>query len=152
MWEKIPAGARIFNHESRRRREPYFIPKLASTIAAAVRGDAIIAEFHTLDFYCDWGSAREYVSLATDVAERAIGQDFVLARGETVYARELVQTAFTARGLDYREHLWEKIPAGARKGVPYKVSVRKLERYLGRSPETSIEELLAELVTQRLQR
>ena len=45
-----------FNHDSPRRPDSYFLPRLAARIAAQLRRDGSGPDVATLDFWCDWGS------------------------------------------------------------------------------------------------
>ena len=90
-----------------------------------------------MDFACDWGDAREYMEIAADIAERALGQDFILAAGKTWTGRELVRQLFARHGLVYTDHITETAPgSGAQK--PYQASIAKLQEKLGRAPSRSI--------------
>lgn len=136
----------LANHESPRRPADFFIPKLARCLASAAAEPAssLPATFHTLDFHCDWGSAEEYADLVVEMLEQAPGQDFVLGTGRTVLARELVQAVFAARGLDSANHVREAHVTA--QGARYQVVNEKLRRVLGRQPERTIEDVIAEIV------
>jgi len=123
----------LFNHESERRPRNFFMPTLACALHRALsHGDARV-EIETLQFYCDWGSAEEYMDIAADIAERALGNDVILATGRTWSAAELAQAVFSRHGLDYRKHLVERAAAQL-PAQRFKVSVDRLSGLLGRIP------------------
>jgi GDPmannose 4,6-dehydratase len=139
----------LFNHESPRRPEGYFVPAIVRAIAAARRVRRERANLHTLSFRMDWGSASELMDIAVDIAERAPATDFVLASGRTWDAREAVDAAFRQYGLDYRDHLWE---AAARcdPGPDFKVSLARLERAIGRVPTRDFLAVVREMLEETL--
>jgi GDPmannose 4,6-dehydratase len=80
-----------FNHDSPRRGETYFLPRLAAQIAASLRGEASPPAVASLDFWCDWGSSREFMELTADLMELDSPQDVVIATGRPVHAAELAR-------------------------------------------------------------
>jgi GDPmannose 4,6-dehydratase len=80
-----------FNHDSPRRAETYFLPRLVAQIAASLRKDESSPRVATLDFWCDWGSSREFMELTVDLLERDMPQDVVIATGHPVYAADLAR-------------------------------------------------------------
>jgi GDPmannose 4,6-dehydratase len=138
----------LFNHESERRAASFFIPTLVSALHGALIDKDHRVEVATLRFYCDWGSAEEYMDIAIDVAERAPGQDLIIATGHTRSGESLAKELFARHGLDHRAHVIERrVPNEAAR--PFRASVDKLAAVLGRTPAVGIvevcEKLLAEL-------
>jgi GDPmannose 4,6-dehydratase len=123
----------LFNHETERRPPSFFMPTLACALRRALSDSDSRAEIETLQFFCDWGSAEEYMDIAADIAERALGNDVILATGRTWSAAELAQAVFSRHGLDYRKHLIERtaVPEPQR---PFRVSVERLASLIGRVP------------------
>ena len=80
-----------FNHDSPRRAETYFLPRLAAHIAASLRNDGLSPGIATLDFWCDWGSSREFMELTADLLEVDTPHDVVIATGRPVYAADLAR-------------------------------------------------------------
>jgi GDPmannose 4,6-dehydratase len=124
----------LFNHESERRGPNFFMPTLVRTLNCALSGSKTPTEVETLQFYCDWGSAEEYMDIVVDVAERALGNDIIVASGHTWWAADLAQEIFARHGLDHYRHLVERKDAPER-SQPYSVSVERLDRLIGRVPE-----------------
>ena len=128
-----------FPHESDLRPSDFFIAKLASTLADALAGRAGKTTFFGLDFYGDWGLAEEYMDICIDVAERAIGQDFLLAAGKSWYARDLARAVFEKCGLRYEDY----IETGVSSSSDYfLVSTQKLADAIGRVPQQSVLDLI----------
>jgi len=80
-----------FNHDSPRRVGTYFLPRLVAQIAASLHDDGSSPRVATLDFWCDWGSSREYMELTADLLERDSPRDVVIATGCPVYAADLAR-------------------------------------------------------------
>lgn len=127
----------LFNHDSERRPAEFFLPRVLATLTRALRDPAWQETVATLDFWCDWGCAEEYMDIAIDVAERAPGQDFVLASGRTWHGREAVDALFRRHGLDYRRHVAERL-APASPGALFQVSTARLRAAIGRAPERGV--------------
>ncbi len=131
----------LFNHESDRRPPEFFLPKLARCLGAARRGEPVRETFTTLDFHGDWGSADEYMGIVAALAERAPGEDFVLATGHTVHARQLVERLFSAVGAS-ADGL---APApGGLPPTPFQADIGKL-RSIGLEPRVLVEALVEAL-------
>ena len=58
-----------------------------------------------LDACRDWGFAGDYVQAMWLMLQQERPGDYVVATGETHSVRELVELAFAATGLDWREHV-----------------------------------------------
>jgi GDPmannose 4,6-dehydratase len=135
------SAVHLFNHESRLRAETFFIPRLVEALRSAL-ADRASSRLKTLDFYCDWGSAEEYMGIALQSLEVAPREDYVLASGRTLLARTLADTLFGSHGLDYRDFVETEDPPG--RNEPYFVSVEKCKRLVGRAPVVTIEEVCEE--------
>lgn len=131
----------LFNHESEWRPGHFFIPRMLDCLASAVRDSFHVSQINTLDFYCDWGSAEEYMSIVIDMLERAPGEDFVLASGTCTFARKLVEELFSNYGLNYRQHLAERIVDGSSKPKKYQINLDKLDQRVCRIPRVGIYEV-----------
>lgn len=135
----------LFNHESKFRQKSYFIPRVVDGLNAALRKAQHALVVATLEFRCDWGAADEYMDIAVDISEKAIGRDFVIATGKTLVGRQFVQTLFDAHGLDYRSFIQESLS-----GVPlppdFRADVRGLELAIGRRPVRSIYDVCDEML------
>jgi GDPmannose 4,6-dehydratase len=100
-----------------------------------------VTPVNTLDFYCDWGSAEEYMSIMIKMVERAPAKDFVVARGVCLYARDFVKSLFARYGLNYKDHIRERDLPFESQEKPYTVILEKLRKYLDLTPVISIDEV-----------
>ena len=131
----------LFNHESDRRPREYFIPIVLEILRKSMVDPTFQNGVNTLQFYCDWGSAEEYMDIAIDIAEKSPGEDFVFGSGNTWWAEKFVEALFYRHGLDYRNHIIEKnkSSAASRDSSPtYHVDTMKLRTLLGRAPHIDI--------------
>ena len=80
-----------FNHDSPRRPDNYFLPRLTTQIVASLRGNLAVPCVKALDFWCDWGSSREFMELTADLMELDVPRDVVIATGQPVYAGDLAR-------------------------------------------------------------
>jgi GDPmannose 4,6-dehydratase len=96
---------------------------------------------NTLDFFCDWGSAAEYMELMSEMAEAAPGEDLIIATGKTWHARHFAEQLFARHGVDYRRHIEERQPKTDPPAVDFCASTAKLARILGKVPRQSILEV-----------
>lgn len=126
-----------FNHESPRRGGDYFISKIVATLEKSLLDSNFKSEIYTLDFWCDWGDAEEYMSICGDIAIRGISQNFVLATGTTLWARDFVEKLFSLYSLNYTDHFLE-LNTQSNKNIPWIVDLSGLERVVGIRPCRSI--------------
>jgi GDPmannose 4,6-dehydratase len=147
--EKYGVSASViwtFNHESPRRGSDYFIPNVVGALAQALQGIESSVTLESLDFWCDWGSAREFMGLIVDLAECDISDDFILATGRPVWARDLVETLFSKFNLNYKDHITVRIQERLREGPDQRADLTKLLACLGRSPVEKIEDVCFDIL------
>jgi GDPmannose 4,6-dehydratase len=137
----------LFNHESVRRDPSFFIPRVAEALANALSGKGGKTSLYTLDFACDWGDAREYMDIAADIGERGLGQDYVLATGKTWMGRDMVDALFRQYGLNHADHI-ATIASGPAPDL-YRASNSRLQGVLGRAPERSVLDVIADMLRER---
>ena len=123
----------LFNHESARRPPEFFVPTLARGLAASLSDSKHRFALKTLDFLADWSAAAELMDIAVDICERAPADDFVLASGVTIHAREAVKQIFAHRGLDFARHVDETLPPQPAQPW-FQVSLDHLFKKIGRRP------------------
>lgn len=126
-----------FNHESDRRGEEYFIPRIVNCLASAIENPDHSEEIFTLNFYADWSDVSELMGIAIIVGDICPHEDFIFASGETTYARALVKSLFAKFGLDYRNHMMEK-NADNKIDVEWRADISKMEELLGCRPRIPI--------------
>jgi GDPmannose 4,6-dehydratase len=88
-----------FNHDSPRRPDNYFLPRLAARFAAESRHEKTAPDVASLDFWCDWGSSREFMELTADLLRQDTPRDVVIATGRPVYAADLALTLAAELGV-----------------------------------------------------
>jgi GDPmannose 4,6-dehydratase len=94
-----------FNHESPRRGMEFVTRKVTHQVARIKCGLANKLAMGNLDAKRDWGFAGDYVYAMWLILQQAEPEDFVLATGETHSIRELLEVAFAAAGLDWKQHV-----------------------------------------------
>jgi len=127
----------MFNHESIRRGEEYFIPRIVNCLASAIENPDHSEEIFTLNFYADWSDVSELMDIAIIAGDICPHEDFIFASGETTSARALVKSLFANFGLDYRNHVTEK-NRGEFAVAGWRADISKMNRMLERKPTLSI--------------
>jgi GDPmannose 4,6-dehydratase len=126
-----------FNHESERRGEEYFIPRIVNCLASAIENSEHSEEIFTLNFHTDWSDVAELMDISIIASDICSHEDFIFASGETTFSRDLVKSLFAKFGLDYRNHIIEKNPEEVTV-VEWQADISKMSRMLGCQPRTSI--------------
>lgn len=88
----------LFNHEGPTRGETFVTRKITRAVAAIEKGLQKTLYLGNLDAKRDWGHARDYVEGMWRIAQHNVGDDWVLATGETHAVREFVERAFAETG------------------------------------------------------
>ena len=95
----------LFNHESPRRGLEFVTRKVTDAAARIKLGLADSLTLGNLDAHRDWGYAGDYVRAMYLMLQQKRADDFVIATGKSHSVRELVETAFTHVGLDWRKYV-----------------------------------------------
>ncbi|MGH7429736.1 MAG: GDP-mannose 4,6-dehydratase [Candidatus Methylomirabilaceae bacterium] len=95
----------LFNHESPRRGKEFVTRKITDGVARIATGLATELRLGNLEARRDWGFARDYVEAMWLMLQQDAPDDYVVATGETHSVRELVEIAFAAADLDWREYV-----------------------------------------------
>ncbi len=95
----------LFNHESPLRGEEFVTRKVTRAAARIKHGLQHELRIGNLDARRDWGHAREYVDAMHRMLQQETPDDYVIATGESHSVGELVEHAFAAVDLDWREHV-----------------------------------------------
>jgi GDPmannose 4,6-dehydratase len=106
-----------------------------------------------LDAKRDWGHARDYVKAMWLMLQQNTPGDYVVATGRTTSVREFCSLAFAHVGLRMEDH----VVVDERYLRPAEVDVlrgdaTRARQKLGWEPETSLEQLVAEMVETDLMR
>jgi len=143
----------LFNHESPLRGPEFVTRKITLAVARIKKGAQKELRLGNLDAKRDWGFAKEYVEGMHLMLQQDVPDDFVLATGATHTVEEFVEAAFSAAGLQWRDHVVID-PAFVR---PAEVdlllgSPAKARAKLGWEPRTTFTELVALMVEADLAR
>jgi GDPmannose 4,6-dehydratase len=95
----------LFNHESPRRGAEFVSRKVSLGVAKIKLGYQRQLRLGTLTARRDWGFAGDYVRAMHLMLVRDEPEDFVVGTGVTHSVGELVDRAFSAAGLDWRDHV-----------------------------------------------
>ncbi|MFT8488930.1 MAG: GDP-mannose 4,6-dehydratase [Gluconobacter oxydans] len=143
----------LFNHESPLRGIEFVTRKVTDGVARIKLGLAKELALGNLDATRDWGHARDYVRAMYLMLQQEVPDDYVIATGRTTSIRDLCRIAFSSVGLNYEDHVVTN-PAFLR---PAEVEVllgdaSKAKKTLGWEPETTLEEMITEMVEADLAR
>jgi GDPmannose 4,6-dehydratase len=145
---KLHASSGIaYNHESPRRPAEFVTRKITRGAAAIKLGLVSKLELGDLSATRDWGHSRDFVQAMWLMLQQDEADDYVIATGVSRTVRELVETAFACVGLDPDEHVTVN-PDLVRPAepVPLVGDATKAKERLGWQPQTSFEDLIAEMV------
>ncbi|ADP71677.1 GDP-mannose 4,6-dehydratase [Rhodomicrobium vannielii ATCC 17100] len=143
----------LFNHESPLRGIEFVTRKITDGVARIKLGKAKTLALGNLDAKRDWGHARDYVKAMWLMLQQDKPDDYVVATGRTETVREFCRLAFGHVGLNYEDH----VVVDSRFMRPAEVDVllgdsSKARKFLGWAPETTLEQLAAEMVEADLKR
>ncbi len=132
-----------FNHDSPRRPDSYFLPRLAARIATQLEQKGAAPDVATLDFWCDWGSSREFAEMTVELLQADEPHDVIMATGQPVYAAALAAELAAAVGL--------AVPAANNVSgePPFRADVTKLRDLLGRAPRMRAFDVAAWILLER---
>jgi GDPmannose 4,6-dehydratase len=137
----------LFNHESPLRGIEFVTRKVTDGAARIKLGLAKDLPMGNLAPKRDWGHARDYVKAMHLMLQQEVADDYVVATGRTTSIRDMCALAFRHVGLNYEDHV-KVDPAFMR---PAEVDVllgnpAKAQTKLGWKAETSLEDMIAEMV------
>jgi len=95
----------MFNHESPRRGFEFVSRKITAAVAKIAAGKESKLPLGNLQARRDWGHAREYVEAMWLMLQQDRPDDYVVATGESHSVQEFAEVAFSAAGLDWRDHV-----------------------------------------------
>jgi GDPmannose 4,6-dehydratase len=95
----------LFNHESPRRGLEFVTRKVSHGVARIKLGRTRTLVLGNLDARRDWGFAGDYVLAMWSMLQQDKPSDYVVATGISHSVRDLVETAFSHVGLDWRDHV-----------------------------------------------
>jgi GDPmannose 4,6-dehydratase len=95
----------LFNHESPRRGLEFVTRKVTDGVARIVAGKATELRMGNLDARRDWGFAGDYVDAMWRMLQQQEPKDYVIGTGQTHSVQDLVETAFSHAGLDWKKYV-----------------------------------------------
>jgi GDPmannose 4,6-dehydratase len=95
----------LFNHESPRRGREFVTRKITDGVARIRHGLANELRLGNLEARRDWGFAGDYVEAMWLMLQQDLPDDYVIATGEIHSVRELLEIAFSAVGLNWKEYV-----------------------------------------------
>ena len=104
-YDMFAVSGILFNHESPRRGLEFVTRKVSDGVARIQAGLAETLPLGNLDARRDWGFAGDYVRAIWSMLQQDRADDYVIATGASHSVRDLVETAFSHAGLDWREHV-----------------------------------------------
>jgi GDPmannose 4,6-dehydratase len=143
----------LFNHESPLRGAEFVTRKVTDTVARIKLGLAGELRLGNIDARRDWGHARDHVRAMWLMLQQATPDDYVIATGRSVTVRAMCEIAFDYVGLKLEDYLvvdpalWRPAEVEVLRGDP-----SKAERALGWTAETTLEEMICEMVDADLAR
>jgi GDPmannose 4,6-dehydratase len=143
----------LYPHESPRRGEQFVTRQVCRAAVAIKLGRQKELLLGDLNALRDWGDARDYVLGMHLALQHSTPEDFVFATGELHSVQELVETAFEAVGLDWKQHV--KHDPNYVRSVDQRRMVgnaAKAQRLLGWRPRASFKELVGEMVGAEMSR
>jgi len=160
----------MFNHESPRR-SPDFVTRKVSLAVASIKlglkgnripvgqgGKPVInkdgkLELGNMDAKRDWGFAGDYVEAMWLILQHTEPDDFVVSTGEIRTVTDLCDSAFSAVGLNWKDHIvinpeWVRPTETG----PLVGDYSKIKKILGWKPKTEFKQLIEMMVTSDLAR
>jgi GDPmannose 4,6-dehydratase len=143
----------LFNHESPLRGIEFVTRKVTDGVARIKLGLAQELRLGNLSAARDWGHARDYVRAMWLMLQQDKPDDYVISTGRTTTIKDLCALAFGHAGLDPAQY----IKTSDSLMRPAEVDVllgdsSKARQALGWRPETSLEDMVAEMVEADLAR
>jgi GDPmannose 4,6-dehydratase len=143
----------LFNHESPLRGIEFVTRKISDGVAKIKLGLQKGLVLGNLEAKRDWGHARDYVKAMWQMLQQDRPDDYVVATGRATSVYEFCELAFTHAGLKAKNHVVVD-PRFLRPAEVHELrgNPAKARRQLGWGAETSLEQLVAEMVEADLAR
>jgi GDPmannose 4,6-dehydratase len=136
----------LYNHESPRRGENFVTRKICRAAAAIKVGRHDKLKLGDTSARRDWGHARDYVRGMWLALRHPAPDNYVFATGKLHSVQDVLEQAFAAVGLDWREHV-QTDAALLRPAEPMQLvgDATKARTVLAWEPETVFAELIREM-------
>jgi GDPmannose 4,6-dehydratase len=136
----------LYNHESPRRGATFVTQKICLAAAAIKQGRQKELMIGTTSALRDWGDARDSVRGMWLALQHSSPEDFVFATGELHSVQEVIELAFKAVELDWRDYV-KQDPRFVRANEPVRLvgNSAKARKVLNWQPTTPFSQLIAEM-------
>ena len=143
----------LFNHESPLRGIEFVTRKVTDAVARIKLGQQKELRLGNIDAKRDWGHARDYVKAMWLMLQQDEAEEFVIATGKTTTVRDMCHIAFEHVGLKADDHIIidEKFFRPAEVEILLGNPAKAREK-LGWEAETSLEDMICEMVDADLER
>lgn len=143
----------LFNHESPLRGIEFVTRKVTDAVARIKLGKQSELRLGNIDAKRDWGHARDYVKAMWLMLQQEEAEEFVIATGRTTTVRDMCHIAFEHVGLKADDY----IVIDERYFRPAEVEIllgnpAKAKEKLGWEAETSLEDMICEMVDADIER
>ena len=138
----------LSNHESNLRNKDFFSHKIVKPLKLALKNqeNSERMKVNSLDFWKDWGCAKEFMMFLSLMSEKAPGVNYIMATGKPVYARDLVKELYEFYGFNYTDFIDEaSISETKRKNVTY-IDISNLKGCLEMAPKISGLEVFKQII------
>jgi GDPmannose 4,6-dehydratase len=143
----------LFNHESPRRGLEFVTRKVSDGVARIKLGLADTLALGNLDAKRDWGFAGDYVRAMWLMLQQDRADDYVIATGVSHSVQDLVETAFSHVGLDWRAYVRQDPKFLRPAEVDHLIgNAGKAHRELGWTPTVDFKALVTKMVDADLKR
>lgn len=127
--------------------------KITDGVARIYHGNSKELRLGNLDAKRDWGYAADYVEAMWRMLQQDAPEDYVVATGSSHSVKEFVEMAFSAMGLDWRDHVKTDERFIRPAEVPeLRGDASKAKEKLGWAAKTSFEELVEMMVRADMER
>ena len=143
----------LFNHESPIRGLEFVTRKVTYAAARIKLGLQDKLYLGNIDAKRDWGHAKDYVRAMHLMLQYDKPEDFVIATGRTTSVRDMCKIAFDYLGLNYKDYVI--IDKGLFRPAEVEILIgnpSKAEKCLGWKADTTLEEMIKEMVDADLKR
>ena len=143
----------LFNHESPLRGLEFVTRKVTNSVARIKLGFDKELRLGNIEAKRDWGHARDYVRAMWMMLQQDKADDYVVATGLTTTVRDMCRIAFAHVGLNMDDHviidpeLFRPAEVEVLLGNP-----AKAKAVMGWVPETTLEQMIVEMVDADLAR
>jgi GDP-D-mannose dehydratase len=142
----------LFNHESIRRPEGYFVHKITDIVISSLQDKRFYCDIGDLNFWCDWGDAKEYMHIISSSISNMKHHDFLLSTGVTINAQIHCKELFSAFNLNIEEHvkIYTDTDHLIKARPPWRAKPEKLLTMCGTSPKNNFLDVCTEIIHYKL--